>query len=329
MENIALISVQLEEAKRMIEIGSQPHLRLALLLLDNAAEVIMHRMCTRATFLNHGYKQLIDTASKMSGPMVDDDAKWLEEARSKYVTPTRMKKIDRYFDEKARFLARVGDIEQPVAQVLCKMHSYRNEAYHNDTLRVGSLRPCVMLYFDLACDLFGRCQPMWVKISDPPDSLARYVQKGTRGGLDLPARIGEALRRELNLDLPAIRESLIRHLNDRLDEIDESLDFIAVNEPVSRSRAAVLHIVQTWTSNPDPFATDEEVFAEDVKFSMADLLRWRQRVTAIERLDNRLRMFIEFARIEGEFEPLEKQVKEIAILVDQHIEDQIDAIRGK
>jgi hypothetical protein len=36
--------VQLEEAKRLIEQGDVAHLRLALILLDNAVEVMMHRV---------------------------------------------------------------------------------------------------------------------------------------------------------------------------------------------------------------------------------------------------------------------------------------------
>jgi hypothetical protein len=37
------IVVQLEESKRFILNDTEPHLRMALLLLDNAAEVLMHR----------------------------------------------------------------------------------------------------------------------------------------------------------------------------------------------------------------------------------------------------------------------------------------------
>ena len=43
VERVRLIYEQLEEAKRLIREGSAPKLRLALILLDNAAELLMYR----------------------------------------------------------------------------------------------------------------------------------------------------------------------------------------------------------------------------------------------------------------------------------------------
>ena len=43
MERIRLLYEQIEEAKRLMLIGTLTNLRLALILLDNAAELIMHR----------------------------------------------------------------------------------------------------------------------------------------------------------------------------------------------------------------------------------------------------------------------------------------------
>jgi hypothetical protein len=41
MERLVLIIEQIEEAKRFIHIDDLAHLRMALLLLDNASEVLM------------------------------------------------------------------------------------------------------------------------------------------------------------------------------------------------------------------------------------------------------------------------------------------------
>jgi len=43
MENVRLIYEQIEEARRHLVDGSLLHLRLALILLDNAAELMMYR----------------------------------------------------------------------------------------------------------------------------------------------------------------------------------------------------------------------------------------------------------------------------------------------
>ena len=44
MERLHRTVVQLEEAKRQIEQGDIAHLRLGIILLDNAVEVMMHRV---------------------------------------------------------------------------------------------------------------------------------------------------------------------------------------------------------------------------------------------------------------------------------------------
>jgi hypothetical protein len=43
MDKVALILDQIEESKRLIRVGKLSDLRMALILLDNAAEVLMHR----------------------------------------------------------------------------------------------------------------------------------------------------------------------------------------------------------------------------------------------------------------------------------------------
>ena len=44
MDRLYRTVVQLEEAKRQIEQGDVAHLRLGMILLDNAVEVMMHRV---------------------------------------------------------------------------------------------------------------------------------------------------------------------------------------------------------------------------------------------------------------------------------------------
>jgi hypothetical protein len=51
MERTIVIVEQLEEAKALINRRSTPSLRMALLLLDNAAEVLMHRAIDLSDYL--------------------------------------------------------------------------------------------------------------------------------------------------------------------------------------------------------------------------------------------------------------------------------------
>jgi hypothetical protein len=43
MERLRLLYEQIEEAKRLMMTGTEPNLRLSLILLDNAAQLVMYR----------------------------------------------------------------------------------------------------------------------------------------------------------------------------------------------------------------------------------------------------------------------------------------------
>jgi hypothetical protein len=116
------------------------------------------------------------------------------------------------------------------------------------------------------------------------------------------------LRHELKLDLRAVRDALMEHLEDRLDEIDELLRFVSKDGMLDLTVPETLHMVQV---DGPPSAIKEKMLAQEVKFSMADLAPWRRSVAAIERLDDRLAMFLKFARIEEEFGPLEKRARKL------------------
>ncbi len=72
MERIEFIVTQLEEAKRMIDLGGIPRFRLAFLLLDNVVELSMRRIIKENLLINNHtnlksikfWEQMLDISSE-------------------------------------------------------------------------------------------------------------------------------------------------------------------------------------------------------------------------------------------------------------------------
>ena len=71
IRRLELTVVQLEEAKRFIQSDRIPHLRLALLLLDNTAEVLMHRAIQDELMRSEPYARM--ATSLRSDPYEDEE----------------------------------------------------------------------------------------------------------------------------------------------------------------------------------------------------------------------------------------------------------------
>jgi hypothetical protein len=157
-------------------------LRLALILLDNAVEVMMHRAV--GDELEHAsfYSRLLERLPP--GPL-DADGEWMRSEFSAHVVPDKQaRKVRRFFGEKLTFLATDRDrISRPVARVLRHIHDYRNETQHQDRVRVGSLRPATLILFDIATELLVTLNPgsvTWYSEDDYgwPTAGAQRRQRG-------------------------------------------------------------------------------------------------------------------------------------------------------
>ena len=67
MERLYRTVVQLEEAKKLVQQGDVAHLRLALILLDNAVEVMMHRVIEGKMMYSDMYARMLENFS--AGPL--------------------------------------------------------------------------------------------------------------------------------------------------------------------------------------------------------------------------------------------------------------------
>ena len=204
MESLYRTVVQLEEAKRLVTQGDVAHLRLALILLDNAVEVMMHRVIEGRLRHANTYARMLENFPK--GPLDPEGEKIRAEISSEVVPLKQQKQIRRIFGEKIAFLSKDHDcIPGPTARALRHLHDYRNETQHQDQVRSESIKPAVLILFDIATDFLVRLQPgttAWIG-GENYDWLKKYGIRNPRlihMSEEMRPRIAKKLRSGLPLD---------------------------------------------------------------------------------------------------------------------------------
>ena len=150
VDSLERLVVHVEEAVRLGCMDDDPHLRLGLMMLDSAAELLLHRECDSRLRWAGQYRELVRGAEEWriaTGEELSSAAGLRESA----VAAARCKRIDRDFGAKCEYLAGLGVLAEPRARVLTKLHKYRNEAYHRDRLRLGTLASATRIYVYLVC----------------------------------------------------------------------------------------------------------------------------------------------------------------------------------
>ncbi len=339
MERLERLVVHIEEALRHGREEREPHLRLALLLLDSAAELILYRAVQAKLTWQHVDARLLaalDRAQAQGAQLSDEDRARQAELRTKVLSKTQRRSLERNFDAKAEYLVTQGDLPGATARALRKVHEYRNEAHHRDTVRAGSLRSAVDIYSYLVCTLLRDLNTIGPMVAlGVPAGLRRYLGDSPwGGGFEAPRRIAEQLLDASGMaGRPQLGNALSAHLLDRLTDLQEGLEYIAdwISElPGSTRWDARTALVLMQVDDETAFRlTPAGARATKVDVTPEDLARLREQAEAIEREADPVRSFADFAEIEDAFEAVEVKVKEALLAIEHEVQLQIDIARGK
>jgi len=333
MQRLHETAVQLEECKRFILSGDTSHLRLALILLDNAIEVMMHRVVEDELRRANMYGRMLKTFPTM--PLDDKGKQLRQEIEFHVVSEARQKKIRRYFGEKITFLSEDRDrVPMPIARALRHLHDYRNKAQHHDQVRVESLRPAVLILLDIATDFMVRLEPGSTVWSSHDDLgwLERYgIASRLSSTENIRQRIAMTIRADLPLEMDGIRQALVSHLTDRLDAMSHELTFVVENSSLGSQADHVLKAIQFCEvhSAGDPRQGNPVFDAFVPQYTTDSFLLWDKEVHDLQSTEDRFEMFDLFASIEDDFEPLERMIDDTVSAIDQAIQLEIDRLRGK
>lgn len=334
MRQLIIVTEQLEECKQLILHGGVPQLRMATLLADNVAEVLMHRRIEDLLVYSGWYENMLKRV--LSYPKDPEREGLISKFKAEIIPEPRKKKIRRFFDEKVKFLSEEKkEIEPVLGSVLTCMHRYRNEAYHQDKLRNEIARPVALLLFEVVCDLFVDLGPKSLGVSSE-ENWKWFEQRYGVMPFDAANEAGRSairghLRAGLPLSLEELRDNLLSHLNKRLESAYRALDFMIENVAKIKTRHDAMKFAQYWASRKDAQSppSDEEYNKFVPLRSLADLEHWADELSVLEKMDSKLTVFGEFVRREEELEPIEAIIHDQAAELDHAIQMEIDRMRGK
>jgi hypothetical protein len=337
---LVLMTVQLEEAKALIERNSPAHSRLAFILLDNAAEVLMFRNVEVLLSNNPMMEGILAQWDEILKEADDPEARrQRDEVATDVVSRARRKRIEFSFEAKVDFLEEHNCLDAVEGRILKKLHRYRNELYHRDRMRDETLRSACLVYFEVASLLFERLDQyvftiVTLKMKAPPE-LEKYNPPGTTSGFPSEETIAAQLRSELGIDEETLKRTLITYLTSRLEQLGTSISYVQQMLfgglpdllPSAPWSDGIVHLAQLHDGElPDSL---DELFNARVKYNFADLARWRQAIADMGLVDGKYELFAAFADIEDQFEPLKAQMDDLVERIDIEMEREEEIRRGK
>ena len=146
------------------------------------------------------------------------------------LTKAQKRAVDRFFDEKLRFLSeRHTILDSAPAKVLSYLHGYRNEAHHEGRVRSETLRTAALILFEANCSLLltvfrirsYASNEFYSWLQERFDLRRPFLLAGD--GLQA---IVNRLREPFVPTLDSVVAALSAHLTNRIDELLADLDFI-------------------------------------------------------------------------------------------------------
>jgi hypothetical protein len=345
VETLEVVAAQLDECRSLIERDSVTNLRMALILADNAVEVILAHKIENALAMNPIYENYLRLVDEF--PDEADDHEHAAEARSKLVSKKERREISRNFDKKVDFLLDRGHIDAAVGACLHKLHEYRNEAYHQGRVREGNLPQAVRIYFGVACTLlegFGDPSPLMHKlwplkeIAEAMPTVMKLSKAEEHRVLDVvtpsPSAVARALSSKVKIDTDTLRHDLTSYLRAQIDQIEREIDFCLkygshLFDGWKRADMVRMAYMIKAMESGGAALTLEEMRGRRYPTNYNDLERWRGEASDLASLRDRTALFAEFARIENELDPCLESLKDLVTQVDREYEARMDRIRGR
>lgn len=297
------LEVEIAEIRRCAAVGDQAHDRLALLLTDHLVEVIVGReVNTRLTW------QLADS---MIEELRQDRDSGLElpptlaKVLDDHVWPGQRQKLDQHLHGKTRYLVKQGVLTSDEHVVLKRMHEYRNDAYHRETLDTDLISDLVMAYMMLTSQLLARHRPMMAPLGTPANLSGMLTD-----GLD-------------EMDLKGVAGRFSDHTMERVENITKWVGIARV----------LLHLViqDTEQSGGSPPEDDYVRLLRTLNdITWTQLQSWAKRASSLKaNIKSLVNLMIRYIGLDHELREIEPSAKRLEAITDKWEQDYLDEIRGK
>lgn len=337
MDVVESTLVQIQEIGRLLEKRSPAHVRLAYLLLDHAAELVMYRAVEADLYYMSADRKRIESYERAleSPTLTATQASALramaDELRTHTLSKSKARDVEREFGARVDYLVSQGSIEPGMGRALKRLHVYRNEIYHRDEIRSETIGSATTLDAHLVSRLIRDLPPhsMQLVAKYPPNVVEAIGDVAWAPDRAL-ARIAELLERTapVTTSIPA---ALAQHLTNRLKELRETVEFIAGTLAEFGGPIESFDDALRFLQLPDDqaFIDRTALRAGNPSVTEATIDRWEARASNLETHEDGITAFGAFADLEEELEPIESSANEMATQIDAEIQLQIDIARGK
>ena len=261
MRFVLTIVEQLDRAARKLKTDHPINNRLALILVDNATELMLHRQCTNRLELDSFAGRIWKAYQAIGkGESAGDRFESSEKLRQVIMTAKqRANAKSKFLDDKLKVLGDMGDLTATEKRFISVAHSYRNELYHIGLSHEDIIRAISGRYFLLCCDLFVRIGnegffgPSFSSNDEYTDVAKHYLQ--SRDGRVLP----------FDVDKGALAEKLRGALPDRIPDLPKTLGASA------RKSIGALMDDFAFLTRDNPFRFDAD--------KMLEVAQWQRDLT--------------------------------------------------
>jgi len=322
---------QLDLAAQQFRRASSAYARFALILTDNVLELILHKFAEQ----------------ELKG-----DEVWRILGKRKYSDAERAKVLGQHFDEKPKFLRKLGVLSDDQMTFIQICHRYRNELYHQGILHESVIFDIAWHYHEVVCDFLPRLQKgsYWWRMGEPVSTTVK-TYCGEEGLSRDPEQRLHEVAKKLAKAKPDASRSFASALSEaavaRLDALDSDIEFLIADSPGTQTRSSVLFDVQAWPFLFSDVGKDtiqlrpgEEIPSLEYAF---DLLRkhwkppvsndpvpkWRDRAVQLQNDVSVFKVLEKYQQLMDQMDYLEERVRDAAVALDQHIQQEIDRRRGK
>jgi len=315
---------QLDRAAEEMHGGSDVGNRLALILVDNIVELMLHRWC--------------------EGRFKSANALSLQDKQPRYNRAAKARVLSHRFDEKLKFVKAEEQLSEIEANFIGICHKYRNEAYHVGLSRENILFPVASLYHELACELFLRLdiktRSHGLKIQVPERVAKHAPASWQKGYVDL--YLTSPIAKSLNEARPRLLRGPGEYYADALDEWISHLERVTdytvrgFGKPV----ADVLKEAQWWKdlfANIPPDVDDGEPLSRHLSQKHAEMTStwrpkydtlpfsgWRRRTVKMRQTRDGRNALISYDRLYDEVAFYDAFILDAAGAIDQQVEEAIE-----
>jgi hypothetical protein len=333
MQRLQFALFQMDEAKRYLTDGCVPALRVGLMLLDNAAEILLDRWIAADLSTDRVTKRLQSLIREAAIP--EDHPGLSDILEQQLLSRHERKRVAQFFDEKIRYLTEIKrEVSPSVGAVLSHLHRYRNEAYHSGRVRAETLSTYVVIQLDLCCQLAESLKPSAGYNSGDDYSWLKKrfgVKPIHLFGDETLASVVAVLREAPTVSKSAILETLAGNLEHRLADVDDALDFICRANRVEMDRRMALRDAQEYTLNE---MNDEPPYRSvprrlDEQLSIEQLRELTSVPDRIRSASDSVASFEVYADADSLLERIEFVVSRLMGAIEQASQIELDAARGK